>query len=350
MTPRFKAVLFFLAKLLFTFGILWLVVRNLDFADLRARLADSNPLMLVLALLLTMIQTLILALRWVMVMDAVGAPIPVWAGLRILLVSLWFNQVLPSSFGADAVRIWLLRRRRVAWRPAFHGVLGDRITALLGLVIMIVVMFPFLVARVDNLAAIATIGSLAVLGLAGTTVLATLDKWPARFIALWPISAFARLGGMIQFLLLRYRHRAALLGVAIVIHLLTVTNSLVIANMVHAKLSIIDALIFIPPIILLSSMPISISGWGVREGAMVAGLSLVGVAPSAALAISVLLGLTTMVVGLCGGALWLMSSDRQAFTARETATFAMEAEAAAPSFADFEQSPGERPSGSSVGP
>jgi hypothetical protein len=69
--------------------------------------------------------------------------------------------------------------------------------------------------------------------------------------------------------------------------------------------------------VLLSAIPISISGWGVRESAMVAGLTMVGVSPAAALATSVLLGLVSAIVGLVGGIVWLVSRDRKQFTLEE---------------------------------
>jgi len=52
-------------------------------------------------------------------------------------------------------------------------------------------------------------------------------------------------------------------------------------------------------------VPISVGGWGVREGAMVTALGLVNIAPSVALAVSIQFGLIMLVVGLPGGVLAL---------------------------------------------
>jgi len=54
------------------------------------------------------------------------------------------------------------------------------------------------------------------------------------------------------------------------------------------------------PVVLITSLPISIGGWGVRETAMIAVFGLVGVPSSAALVLSVQLGLLTMVVSTPG--------------------------------------------------
>ena len=52
-----------------------------------------------------------------------------------------------------------------------------------------------------------------------------------------------------------------------------------------------------PPALLVSALPISLGGWGVREGALVAALSLVHADPAAVTATSVMFGLTTALVG-----------------------------------------------------
>jgi len=52
-------------------------------------------------------------------------------------------------------------------------------------------------------------------------------------------------------------------------------------------------------------VPISIAGWGVREGIMVVGFGYLGVASEASLALSILYGLSILVVALPGGIIWM---------------------------------------------
>jgi len=65
-------------------------------------------------------------------------------------------------------------------------------------------------------------------------------------------------------------------------------------------LTIFDCLLLIPPVMLLSAVPISISGWGVREGVMVGALAMMGIGTEQALALSVLLGFALLANGLIG--------------------------------------------------
>jgi len=68
---------------------------------------------------------------------------------------------------------------------------------------------------------------------------------------------------------------------------------------------------------LVATIPVSIAGWGMREGAMVAALGVLGVSTSGAVTLSVLFGLGLIVVGMVGGIAWLTSGERRLLNASE---------------------------------
>ena len=65
-----------------------------------------------------------------------------------------------------------------------------------------------------------------------------------------------------------------------------------------------------PPIYLLSMLPITIAGWGVREGSMIAALTVLGTTSTDALALSILFGGCMFAVGVIGGLIWLPSGTK----------------------------------------
>ena len=78
-----------------------------------------------------------------------------------------------------------------------------------------------------------------------------------------------------------------------------------IADTLGIGLDLLDCLVLIPPVMLITTMPISIAGWGVRETAMVYVLGLVGVSEADSLVISVIIGILFLIVSLLGGLFWL---------------------------------------------
>lgn len=319
MQSRFKQAALFSVKLLLSIAVLVYVARGLDLQRLRSHLVSVDPFLFVLALTLIFFQTFVLNGRWELIMRALGVSLDWFASWRILMISLWFNQVLPSSVGGDAVRMWLLRQRGVQWPEAVKGVAADRFTALIGLIVLMVAGLPFLMSRVSNQAALLAIGGLTLAGVAGTAVLLALDRLPSRLIAHRVIASFVRFGTLVRFLLLQSEHRALLFGSALLIHLVTAAACYALARGVGAQLSVTDAGVLIPPVVLLSAVPISIGGWGVREGAMVACLGLAGVPSEEALSVSLLLGAISVIIGIVGGAIWLASAERGSYSAESAA-------------------------------
>lgn len=305
MKPPAKALVT-LAKFAVSVGILVFLLSAQNLSSLKADLLAVRLDMLALALLLLFAQTFVLCHRWILILRAMNVPLGWLPGWRILMVSNFFNQVLPA--GGDAVRIWMLRRHGVQWSPTISSIVSDRFVALLALGAVILAGMPFLLPRVgDNsllLAIIVVLGS-ACLGL---IALLTLDRWPSGIIAAPPVR-LVQLAMLVR-APLAAEGRGTLIATAVIIHLITVAACYVLAIGFSASLSALDAFVLVPLVILSSAVPISIGGWGVREGAMVAALGLAGIASDKALAISVLLGLGGLIVGLLGGLVWQVAPER----------------------------------------
>ncbi|MBR1172876.1 flippase-like domain-containing protein [Bradyrhizobium sp. KB893862 SZCCT0404] len=299
-----------LVKFVVSIGILVLIMRGQDLGSLKADLLAARLDMLALAVSLLFAQTFLLCHRWILILRAMGVSLDWLAGWRILIISTFFNQVLPA--GGDAVRIWMLRRHGEQWSQTISSIVADRFLALLALVVVILLGMPFLLPRISDSSLLFAILTVLAFACCGLIALVTLDWWPPRLIALLPAKV-VQFVTLVRAPLLATEGRGTLIVSAIVIHLMTVAACYVLGLGLEAQLSALDAFVLVPLVILSSAVPISIGGWGVREGAMVAALSLAGIAPEKALAISVLLGLGGLIVGLIGGLVWLFAPERAGF-------------------------------------
>ena len=72
-----------------------------------------------------------------------------------------------------------------------------------------------------------------------------------------------------------------------------------------------EILVLTPFPLFLSLLPISIGGWGVREGAIVVAFSLVGIGAAQSLAVSFAFGAAIIVASLPGAIVWLLSGGDQ---------------------------------------
>jgi hypothetical protein len=82
------------------------------------------------------------------------------------------------------------------------------------------------------------------------------------------------------------------------------------ARGLRIEIGLWNCFVLLPTVLFLSMLPISVAGWGVREGAMVAALSLVGVPGHQSLALSICFGLCIVAISLSGGAVWFASRSR----------------------------------------
>ena len=76
------------------------------------------------------------------------------------------------------------------------------------------------------------------------------------------------------------------------------------------QVEFINILLIIPIAILLMTIPVSIAGWGIREGVIVGGLGYVGMGIENSLALSIMFGLLVLVFSLPGMFIWFAIRKR----------------------------------------
>jgi uncharacterized membrane protein YbhN (UPF0104 family) len=79
---------------------------------------------------------------------------------------------------------------------------------------------------------------------------------------------------------------------------------------VGAQVSFAHCFYFIPTVLFVSNIPVSISGWGIREAAMLVALHNFNVEPAGIIMASVLFGTCAIVASLPGALIWLSVPNR----------------------------------------
>jgi hypothetical protein len=100
----------------------------------------------------------------------------------------------------------------------------------------------------------------------------------------------------------------AIIAVGSLIHVLTIFLVWSLGRAQGLSLPLSDAAVLFTVMVGVTIVPISISGWGLRELAVVSLLGNFGVAPEKALLFSVCFGLTLAVGSLPGALCWLLYS------------------------------------------
>ncbi len=297
-----KKLLVFSLKLAVSLGLIaWLAAR-VDLAPLGARLGAADAGWTLAALGAFAAQLLVAAVRWARIQQAIEAPLGVRDAIELALIGQFFSQTLPSAIGGDAVRAALAARRGLPATRAASGVLVDRGTALVVLVAIIALCLPLTATVAPDPALLILLGALVAGTLSGLGLLALAERHLLSRFAPGRIVSFATaLAGDLRAALLR----PDIVALAVAVHLGVIATMWLLAQALGIAAGFAACLVLVPPIVLLTTLPISLAGWGVREGAAVAGFALVGVPAGEALALSVAFGLTQIAAGLPGLVLWL---------------------------------------------
>ncbi len=300
-----------LAKAALTAGLLWLLFSRIDPSVVLRRYAAIPAGLVIVALALMAAQLPLAALRWRLIMAVADTPPRFGPTLRIFVISHFFNQALVSTVFGDAARVLLVNREGQALGNAVYGVLLDRGVGMIGLVLVTASGLPFLGTLIPAMSAQVALflfvaGSLAgfiLFPVVGGARFAWLDRWP-------PLRWLRGLAIALRGLFAATATALTTIGLAIVVQLLSVLAMLVLARALDVQLGLFQALLLVPPVILLSMLPISLAGWGVREGVMVMALAAIGIGSDDALVLSVLFGLVLLATGLPGCILWLANRSR----------------------------------------
>jgi uncharacterized membrane protein YbhN (UPF0104 family) len=267
----------------------------------RVQSPRAGPVLLVVLVLAG--QFLVATWRWKQVVDHVSPQSPsYWILCRCMGASNLYGQLLPSTVGGDLVRAGMLAPH-IGLGPATLSVLLDRVAGLATLLLLTIVLLPALAWRIEQ-ASIVT-GLLAV-GLAGIALLACFAVMEGRLKPSWFPGAAGHIRTfMAQTRAVLFDRRLApqVVACGLLVHLGSVTLVFLLGRAIDVPLGFFDCMLLVPPALLIAAVPISLAGWGVREGALAGGFALIGTNPADVVVVSILYGLTAPAIGLIYGAI-----------------------------------------------
>jgi uncharacterized membrane protein YbhN (UPF0104 family) len=308
--PRARLVV--AAQWLVTAVALWLVIRSIDIGTVLDLIGRAALPGLGLAGIVVAAQFVVLVWRWQLALRIMGGgavglrPLSVFLGRSFLI-----GQVLPSSVGVDVARTIMLARVTGAV-TATRSVVCDRVLGFFALSLLVAATLPLIAAKIGGttrflMLTIAALGMLAALALvlASPSIILTVP-WLGKYLG-----TMAR---DLRLPLCSGKVSLVTVAVAVVSNLFGVLLIYILGSAIGADLRALDCLVLVPAALLVSSLPISLGGWGVREGALVAAFGLVQADPAGVAATSVMLGLTTPLAGAAVAAASLLADWRNVLT------------------------------------
>ena len=286
----------FLLRVVATVFILTLIMRSINAAQVWQVLKKTRLDCLAAALLLQFGSTAVSAYRWQMIMQNLHFGQNFAFYWRSYFKGMFFNQGLPTSIGGDAVRMLDIASRGFRKRDALYGVMVDRIIglgALMSLTLLAYLLNPDVLPKQVHrpILLIISTGALGFFSIFFIKYFTWLNRYPKLAI----ISIIAeRLHQALS------SQRLLLVVASLLIPILALLGFFATGWALGLRVSLITYFAIVPPALVLTVIPVSVAGWGVREGALIGLFSLIGADKTAVLMMSLLYGLTLIIVSLPG--------------------------------------------------
>ncbi len=294
--------------------LLGLLLYKINLGNLARSLSHVNGAWLALGVLVFFTANLASVYKWRLILKAQRINVSFPYLLSLFYIGLFFNNFLPSSVGGDVVRIFKLSRKTGRALEATSSVAMDRATSSIGLLVIAAAVAIFQ-ARLLGWQFMTLLGAMIAVALALTWLVIS-EKAALRLGGIFRMDPLGARRHLVNFYYSLHQFQkqrarvAEVMAVSLVYQSLAIVLVYFLARSLGIHLAVYYYFLFIPIVLAVSMIPISLNGLGMREGAWVLLFSHVGVSAAAAFSMSILSLMVLTAVSMSGGVLYL--ADRTA--------------------------------------
>lgn len=308
-------------KMVLSLFLLVYLIQAIDWRNSLQLALRADLIMMITAVALLTIERVLSVIKWRLFLTVKGSKITFWRLFIINYVGGFWGLILPSSVSADIVRGFYLSKATADLNLTVTSMAADRFIS--GISLVFIACFggwyagyrPGLQHLHSLTLVIVLITAAAVILLFQRGFLRWLDRRIVVWFSAWRIAHHVRLRYVIQtarkwvVACLEYQKYPGLLALAFVLSLAVQVVRVLVFYVValgfdlHAPL--MYYIVFIPLIMVLIMLPVSINGIGVREVSFVSFFSLAGMPESGAFAISFAVSILTTLTTAVGGLIYM---------------------------------------------
>jgi|GEM_PF-98006 len=289
-----------------TVGLLTFFFHDAEFRGQAAEaIRTANGSWLLWGILIAGVENLVGVVRWRLFLKILGIDLPFWKSVEICLVALFCNTFMLGAAGADLVRVAYLVQRGNRKTTSLLSIIMDRVSGLGALIVITLVLtawnYDWLIQSplASTVVKFVILYQLVALALLGVSLLIAVKEWTDRLPKWAPFrSLVVDLGS--GYALLATKWRTTLLASLLSLFMLVAYFAVFYcsARAFGAPINYVQLSTIMPAADIISALPISVGGVGVREQVFVIMLGqLAGI--SAAMAVSI--SLTGFIVNCSWG-------------------------------------------------
>ena len=318
LTARTPASLWrFGIKLLISLGLLAFLLTRTDVRAIWALFHSLRLPIFLGSLLLYILAQILSSLRWRCLLQAEKINLSFWRLILLYFEGMFFNLMLPTLIGGDIVRGYQVFRLTRQHEASLASILVERLSGYVAMImiacIALLLAYPFLRDPV-----VVWLIAASAAGLIGIIAGLLSDQLQALFFRLLKSAGLARfhetLHGLYEAVQRYWGHKLALL-LAVGLSLILQSLGIIIFYLISRSLNFLVPLryffLFVPLISIISMLPISVSGIGVREASSIYFFAKVGLDSAGAISLSLLWFAVMVLSSGLGGIVFLVGHSQQ---------------------------------------
>jgi glycosyltransferase 2 family protein len=306
-----KSILVTIAKTAVTALLLYFLFRRVDFEQFWRTLRGARFALLALGFALLWVGHYLCVVRWRMLMRPLMPVLSFGQALSVYCIGLFFNLAFPTVIGGDVVKMYYAGRPSKLYAESFASTFLDRDAGMLGMMIIacvVTLLHPVTIPRIPIALIIWGTSALFVLANLAIFTPAVHDVTTGALRQLGLTRMASKIDALSRAFQTMRREGALLAGslvISVVNQVLVIALTWVMAEGLRLDVGIVYFLIFIPVITLVSMIPVSLNGMGLREYAYVSLFTAVGLSTESAIALGLLASAVVILSAVPGGILYV---------------------------------------------
>lgn len=305
-------------KVCATVAIFWFVLSRIDLGEMVSRLSAGRIATALLAgAFVIALQSFVAALRLQTCARLLGRDVSRFNAWTACQLGGLFSHTPMSFVGGDAMRVWHLMKSAVPLHDAAKSVLLDRALGFLGMMVLVLATSPGFYPAIKDPGTWSGYLLLVAIGVCGAFTFIALGRLRLIRPSNRAVRAIAEFATVSRYLSVRPGQTAKAMALAFAMSVMNGLAIWVIGLAYGAGTDFFTTMVASPVVFLVAMVPISVAGWGLREGGFVVALGLFAVSSADALAVSVTFGIAVLLAYSPAVVLLLLARRRTAYAPKE---------------------------------
>ncbi len=312
----------FWIRIILSVGLLLFLASQVDLGEMWDLFVASNKWYILIAFLLGMVDRVLMAFKWNVLLKAKGMNIPLPQVTVIYWKTTFLGLFLPATVGGDALRAYALSRKNYPMGDVVSSIIVERALGFLALFVMVIISVlasVFLLGETffDGMTSL-------LLVFVGLSVVAVVGMYfTMRQDILKRIGRFVdqrggkltqnKIAQKLREIVRSYASFGGNMGAMLWFFFLSLVENLfplmwayLLSLAFGIEVPVLYFFILIPIVLVLIRLPISLDGFGINEGAFVFFLGLIGVSSEESFLLGLSFGFLARLIVLPGGILYML--------------------------------------------